>query len=128
MANATTSPLGLYLEHLEKGELAYQFSPDANAAVFYPRIICPYTGKDNLEWRISKGLGTVHATTAVYPQKGDPYNVVLIDMDEGFRLMSRVEDVPALEVRIGMRVKFRVNPAEGDEPPYPVFTPAGATT
>jgi uncharacterized OB-fold protein len=128
MANATTSPVGVYLEHLEKGELAYQFSPDANAAVFYPRIICPYTGKDNLEWRISKGLGTVHATTAVYPQKGDPYNVVLIDMDEGFRLMSRVEDVPALEVRIGMRVKFRVHPAEGDEPPYPVFTPAGVST
>ena len=125
MANATTSPLEVYLEHLEKGELAYQFSPDANAAVFYPRIICPYTGSDNLECRISKGLGTVHATTAVYPQKGDPYNVVLIDMDEGFRLMSRVEDVPALEVRIGMRVRFRVHPAEGDEPPYPVFTPAG---
>jgi uncharacterized protein len=127
MANAATSPLGVYLEHLEKGELAYQFSPDANAAVFYPRIICPYTGKDNLQWRISKGLGSVHATTAVYPQKGELYNVVLIDMDEGFRLMSRVEDIPPLDVHIGMRVKFRVHPAEGDEPPYPVFTPAGAT-
>ncbi|HLY89172.1 MAG TPA: OB-fold domain-containing protein [Acetobacteraceae bacterium] len=125
MANAATSPLGVYLEHLEKGELAYQFSPDANAAVFYPRIICPYTGKDNLEWRISEGLGTVHATTAVYPQKGDPYNVALIDMDEGFRLMSRVEEFPPLDVCIGMRVKLRVHPAEGDEPPYPVFIPAG---
>ena len=29
------------------------------------------------------------------------------------------------EVRIGQRVKFRVHAAEGDEPPYPVFTPAG---
>jgi uncharacterized OB-fold protein len=68
----------------------------------------------------------VHATTVVSPQKGDPYNVALIDMDEGFRLMSRVEDIPPLDVRIGMRVKFRVHPAEGDEPPYPVFTSAGA--
>ena len=55
MANAATSPLGVYLEHLEKGELAYQFSPDANAAVFYPRVICPFTGSDNLQWRVSKG-------------------------------------------------------------------------
>jgi len=126
MTNAVTSPLSEYLQHLERGELAYQFSPEANAAIFYPRVICPITGSDKLEWRISQGIGTVHATTVVYPQKGDPYNVALIDMDEGFRLMSRVEDIAPLDVRIGMRVKFRVYPAEGDEPPYPVFTPAGA--
>jgi uncharacterized OB-fold protein len=126
MANAANSPLGVYLEYLAKGELAYQFSPEGNAAIFYPRVICPITGSDNLEWRTSKGAGTVHATTVVSPQKGDPYNVALIDMDEGFRLMSRVEDIPPLDVRIGMRVKFRVHPAEGDEPPYPVFTPTGA--
>ena len=104
MANAPASPFGVYLEHLEKGELAYQFSPDANAAVFYPRVICPVTGSDNLQWRLSKGLGTVHATTVVYPQKGEPYNVALIDVDEGFRMMSRVEDIAPLDVRIGMRV------------------------
>ena len=127
MANASTSPLTTYLEHLEKGELAYQFSPDANKPVFYPRIICPYTGHDNLQWRTSKGMGTVHATTAVFPQQGEPYNVALIDVDEGFRMMSRVEDIPARAVRIGMRVKFRVHQAEGDEPPYPVFTPAEPT-
>ena len=28
---------------------------------------------------------------------------------------------------VGMRVTFRVHPAEGDEPPYPVFTPAEGT-
>jgi uncharacterized OB-fold protein len=126
MVNAATSPLSEYLAHLEKGELAYQFSPEANAAIFYPRVICPITGSDKLEWRISQGMGTVHATTVVYPQRGDPYNVALIDMDEGFRLMSRVEDIPPLDVRIGMRVRFRLHPAEGDEPPYPVFAPAGA--
>jgi uncharacterized OB-fold protein len=124
MANATISPLGAYLAHLEKGELAYQFSPEANAAIFYPRVICPITGSDRLEWRISKGLGTVYATTVVQPVKGDPYNVALIDVDEGFRMMSRVEDIAPLDVRIGLRVKFRVHAAEGDEPPYPVFTPA----
>ena len=126
MANAPASPLGVYLEHLGKGELAYQFSPGANAAVFYPRVICPFTGRDDLQWRVSKGLGTVHATTMVTPVKGDPYNVVLIDVDEGFRMMSRVEDIAPLDVRIGMRVKFRVHAAEGDEPPYPVFTPSDA--
>ena len=124
MANAASSPLGTYLEHLEKGELAYQFSPEANEAVFYPRVICPITGSDRLEWRVSQGLGTVHATTVVHPQQGEPYNVALIDVDEGFRMMSRVEDIAPTDVRIGMRVRFRVHRPGGDEPPMPVFTPA----
>ena len=62
-------------------------------------------------------------TTVVHPQQGEPYNVALIDVDEGFRMMSRVEDIAPTQVRIGMRVKFRTHQAEGDEPPYPVFTP-----
>jgi uncharacterized OB-fold protein len=123
MADAQ-SPLAAYIAHLERGELAYQFSPSSNAAVFYPRIIAPGTGAADLEWRVSKGLGTVYATTVVHPRQGTPYNVALIDIDEGFRMMSRVEDVTPRDVKIGLRVKFRVHPAEGDEPPYPVFTPA----
>jgi uncharacterized protein len=124
MANATTSPLATYLAHLEKNELAYQFSPSANAAVFYPRVINPKTGHVDLEWRVSKGLGTVHATTVVHPQQGEPYNVALVDVDEGFRMMSRVENIAPTAVKIGMRVECRVHPGGGDEPPYPVFVPA----
>ena len=118
------SPLATYIAHLERGELAYQFSPSGGGVVLYPRVIAPKTGKADLEWRVSNGLGTVHATTVVHPQQGAPYNVALIDVDEGFRLMSRVEDIPPTQVRIGLRVKFRVHHAEGDDPPYPVFTPA----
>ena len=122
MENAKKSPLGIYNEHLQRGELAYQFSPEAGKAVFYPRVICPYTGSENLEWLISKGLGTVHATTVVHPAQGEPYNVCLIDVDEGFRLMSRVEDMDPMAVKIGQRVHFRAHHPGGDEAPIPVFT------
>jgi len=122
MENAKKSPLGIYNEHLQRGELAYQFSPEAGKAVFYPRVICPYTGSENLQWRISKGLGTVHATTVVHPAQGEPYNVCLIDLDEGFRLMSRVEDMDPMAVKIGQRVRFRAHHPGGDEAPIPVFT------
>jgi uncharacterized OB-fold protein len=124
MTDDRKSPLTTYLDHLSRNELAYQFSPEAGRAVFYPRLMCPFTGSDRLEWRISKGLGTVHATTVVHPAEGKPYNVALIDCDEGFRLMSRVEDIAPEQVCIGQRVRFRVHRAEGDEPPYPVFSPA----
>src|SRR5262247_4507857 len=123
MPSNLDAPLKTYLDHLARGELAYQFSPEAGRAVFYPRMLCPFTGSDRLEWRISKGLGTVYATTVVHPTEGKPFNVALIDCDEGFRLMSRVEDIAPEAVRIGQRVRFRTHKPDGDDP-YPVFTPA----
>jgi uncharacterized OB-fold protein len=56
--------------------------------------------------------------------QGASYNVALIDCDEGFRLMSRVEEIDPMAVRIGLRVRFRMHKPQGDEPAYPVFTPA----
>lgn len=123
---ATRSPISIYNEHLAKGELAYQFSTLAQRAVFFPRVICPYTGSDRLEWRISAGLGTVYATTVVHPVEGTPFNVALIDCDEGFRLMSRIEDIAPADVAIGMRVKFRTHKPGGDTDPVPVFAPVEA--
>jgi uncharacterized OB-fold protein len=117
------SPLGVFLEHMKKGELAYQTTEDGKA-VFFPRAVAPGTGSTRLDWKVSKGLGTVYSTTAVYYKNEAPLNVALIDMDEGFRLMSRVEDIDALQVKIGMRVKFRAHPGDEKQQPYPVFTPA----
>jgi uncharacterized OB-fold protein len=121
------SPLAVYQAHLDNGELAYQWSPKAGRAVFYPRIVCPYSGSTELEWRVASGLGTVYATTVTYPFKGDGYNIVLVDCDEGFRMMGRVEEIDPLAVKIGMRVKFHVHPAAGEQPAYPVFTPINST-
>jgi uncharacterized OB-fold protein len=118
------SPLGVFQAHLAKGELAYQVSLDDNKAFFYPRVVAPKTGSANVEWRVSKGLGTVYSTTAVHYKGEAPLNVAMIDLDEGFRMMSRVEDIDAMEVKIGMRVKFRVHPGDAKQAPYPVFAPA----
>jgi len=116
------SPLEQYRTFLARGELAYQVD-EAGQALFYPRAVAPAGCRGALRWVASRGLGTVYATTFIAPKGELAYNVALIDMDEGFRLMSRVESIPADEVRIGMRVKVRVCPAEGDEGPYPVFDP-----
>src|SRR5215471_3713810 len=51
MPNNLDAPLKTYLDHLARGELAYQFRPEAGRAVVYPRMLCPFTGSDRLEWR-----------------------------------------------------------------------------
>lgn len=116
------SPLQQWQDHLRAGELAYQFSPDTGRAVFYPRLVCPHGGTAPLEWRISAGQGTVYAISNVHPVKGDPYPVALIDLDEGFRMMSTVTGARGEPDEIGRRVRLTFRPAETPEaPPLPVF-------
>ena len=118
------SPLGRFIAYCNEGKLAYQVSSSGGSTVFFPRVIAPKTGDDDLEWRVSKGHGTVHATTVVHAVKGaPPYNIALIEVDEGFRMMSRVEDIDPMQVKIGMRVKMRMCPGDEKQSPYPVFVP-----
>jgi uncharacterized OB-fold protein len=122
------SPLATFIEYCRNGELAFQICSDDGSPVFYPRVVAPGSASDNLEWRVSKGFGTVHATTVVYVKDQAPFNVVLVDVDEGFRMMSRVEVVDPHEVAIGMRVKVRICPGDEKQPPYPVFVPVDAAS
>ena len=119
------SPLATYLSYCKRGELGYQVSADGSA-VFYPRVVSPKTAQPDLRWKVSSGLGTVYATTTVHQRDQEAYNVALIDVDEGFRMMSRVEDIAPEEVKVGMRVKLRMHPGGEKQAPYPVFVPLEA--
>ena len=117
------SPATIYREHCARGELAYQVRTDTGEPVFYPRLMSPGTAEPTLEWRVSKGEGIVYTTTTIYPRGGDPYDVSMIELDEGYRMMSRVEGIDPMDVKIGMRVKVRMFDPDGDASPYPVFDP-----
>jgi uncharacterized protein len=105
------SPADVYTEHCRRRELAYQVADDGRP-VFRPRV-------GPTEWRVSAGRGTVYATTVVRPRGGEAYNVVLVDLDEGFRMMSRVVGVAPEDVAIGARVRLAWE--DGDDAPLPVF-------
>jgi len=123
---AEASPLQTFRQGLREGVLLYQRN-ERGDAIFFPRLLCPFTGSTKLEWKASAGLGRVYSTTVVTPRTGEPYNVALIDLDEGFRLMSRVEGIAAIDVAIGMRVRvgFRTD-GEADDA-FHVFEPIGET-
>ena len=48
-----------------------------------PRYAAPGTGSSKLDWRVSKGLGTVHATTVVYTKDKPRTTGALIAVDGG---------------------------------------------
>ncbi len=118
------APAEVYRRYLENGELGFQRCESCGEAVFYPRVLCPVCGSDALSWETSSGRGTVYATTAVYRRDARPYNVVLVDLEEGFRMMSRVDGASPEEVSIGQRVSFAVR--DGGDGPVAVFEPAEA--
>lgn len=111
--NAIQPPLKAYEDALGRGEILYQVCDDCGHVAFYPRLVCPECGSANVEYRPSAGKGEVYTRTVIHSRGRDPYNVVLIDMDEGFRIMSTVEDAPNDDVQIGMRVELKtVYPVE----------------
>lgn len=110
-------------QFLREGRFMLQRSVSTGAHVFYPRVAAPGTGALDLQWVPASGLGTVYATTVVRPKPPQqPYNVALIDLDEGPRLMSRVESVSPEAVHIGMRVRARIATAN-EQAPCVVFDP-----
>jgi len=126
----TNAPAGAearYQAALNEGRFLIQRCDGCARHVFYPRQLCPHCGGASLAWVEPKGTGTVYSTTTVRrkPEAGGDYDVSLIDLDEGVRMMSRVEGVPPQEVRIGMRVKAKLIEAKGAR--MVVFEPAGAS-
>ena len=101
-----TGPLALWQEHLEAGRLMVQQCSGCERHVFYPRVLCPHCGSTSLAWKSATGMGTVYSTTVVARRdsEGGPYNVALVDLDEGVRMMSRVEGVAPEQGAIGQRV------------------------
>lgn len=103
-----------YQAHLSSGRFMLQRSRSSGEYVFYPRVAAPGTGKQDLEWVASEGLGSVYAVTVIYPRPpAEPYNVAIIELDDGPRLMSRVDGLAAEDVQIGQRVKVRITEIDG---------------
>ncbi len=74
-----------------------------------------------MKWVEVSGRGVVYSTSVVRrkPDRGGDYNISLIDLEEGPRIMSRVMDVEPDEVTIGMAVSAHVGLI--DDKPAVVF-------
>lgn len=104
-----TSPESEYFAHLAAGRFMLQRSVGTGGYVFYPRVAEPVTGATDLEWVEASGRGTVYSSTVIRQKSpAADYNVALIDLAEGPRLLSRVDGVTPDQVRIGMPVWARI--------------------
>ena len=110
MHNKNTGVLVQHQAALAQGQFLIQKCDDCGQHIYFPREVCPHCGSDAVQFVSPSGQGTVYAVTTVRrkPAEGGDYNVSLIDLDEGPRLMSRVDNLKPDDVKIGQRVTARV--------------------
>jgi len=100
---------------LDEGRFLIQHCGACGKHVYFPRELCPFCGALGPALVAPAGGGTVAAVTTLQrkPEQGGNYHVCLVDLDEGVRLMSRVEGLAPEAVTIGLRVRARVVVKEG---------------
>ncbi len=92
-------------------ELRFQRCGECGAWRHVPRALCPQCGSWEWEWARSSGRGTVFTWTvvgrALHPafQPQAPYAPVVIEMQEGVRLLSEIVDCAPDQLQIGMPVE-----------------------
>jgi uncharacterized OB-fold protein len=129
MGELTSQPDGapetVFKTGLAEGRFLLQRCDQTGRCVFYPRVLSPYSGQPLTTWVEASGQGVVYSTTVVRqkPEHGGSYNLALIDLKEGPRMMSRVEGIAPETVRIGMPVTAFIGADDNGEP-LVLFRPA----
>lgn len=112
-----------FWEAASRGVLAVQECQGCGHRQHYPRPLCLRCGVLELAWRDCSGLGTVHSLTTVRrqirPELEPPYDVALIDLDEGPRLLAGLTEEPGATA-MGDRVEVVWRERDG-KPPLAMF-------
>lgn len=104
-----------YRRHLRSGRFMVQQCTKGHS-VFPPRPACVRCGDRGLEWVSCSGVGTIYSLTTISPRDAAEYAIVIVDLDDGFRMMSRMDGESARQGKIGDRVRATIRPvADGDE-------------
>ena len=100
--------------------IAYQVCGPCGGSQYFRRAFCAACGSADIADRQASGEGTVYATSLVCRAATEqtrahvPYNIVLVDIAEGFRMMAHGDATLA----IGDTVSVRFTQFAGQLVPY----------
>ncbi len=115
-----------FWEGAATGELRYIRCSECGAADFPAAPHCRYCLSDALSWEVSAGLGTVYSYTVVWrpvtPAYVTPYAPAIVELDEGYSLMTNLVGLDSDDLAVGMRVQVEFD-AIGEGRTLPYFRP-----
>jgi hypothetical protein len=94
-----------------RGELRLQRCGGCGLVRFPPSLLCARCLSEEAEWVRLSGRGTVYSWIVVHQSQHPafnpdaPYNVVIVQLDEGPRLHGNLVGTPNEEIHIGMPVE-----------------------
>ena len=117
-----------FYRHATTGTLHLQRCSGCGRFQHPPRYGCPACAGADLEWVPSAGTGEIYSWTVTHrpidPGWADrlPYATVVVELDEGVRLVGALEGLAPDELTLGSRMQMRVEPA-GDDFAFLWFSP-----
>lgn len=109
-----------------EGRLLFQRCQGCGRPQFIPTVMCRNCQERTLVWEESSGRGTVYSWSVVWRPQSQafsvPYAPAIIELDEGYQMLSNVIDCEPEEVRIGLPVSVSFHPIGGGIS-YPYFRP-----
>lgn len=96
------------------------------ASFFTPQIACPSCLSEDWSYEASSGRGTVYSSTVVhrapFPTLPTPYHVAIVDLEEGWSMLTNLIDAGEAPVAIDTPVEVAFVDVD-DELTLPVFRP-----
>ena len=100
-----------FYEHCKRRTLSFQRCQRCGRWRHVPRVMCAACGSWDWQWTKSSGRGRVFTWTVVrrpmHPAFADdpPYAPVVVELEEGVRMVSWIVDCPPDEIEMGMPVE-----------------------
>ena len=117
---------GEFWAAVDRRELVRPVCAGCGRSHFTPQVVCPHCQSSDWTYQPSSGLGTVYSHTTIHrppdPSFEAPYTLAIVDLDEGWSMLSWLIDSPAPV--IGQRVAVTFVPGADGEL-LPAFAPEG---
>ncbi len=99
-----------FWEGCRQGKLLLQYCQQCQRYQFYPRLYCMQCGSNALRWVEASGRGVIYSYTIIRQSKSPefmndtPYNVAIVQLEEGPRMLSNIVDADPSELEVDLPV------------------------
>jgi uncharacterized OB-fold protein len=118
-----------FWDGLKEGKFLLRHCDACGRDHYYPRPFCPDCWSDRVSWKEASGRAKIYTYSVVHVNDLPPFNervpyvAAIVELEEGPRVMTNIEDLPFDELRAGLPVVVDYKPIS-DDVTIPVFRPA----
>jgi uncharacterized protein len=117
-----------FWKHCSEGRLCFQRCRDCGTWRHLPRVLCARCGSSRWEWSASSGRGRIFSWTVTHQAlvrsfpEPVPYAVVVVELEEGVRMVTGVRAIAPEELELDLPVEVVFETA-GEGVKLPFFRP-----